>query len=45
LPDNRAIATSSMLPFTDAIDALSLRRADLSKQDAYQQDFDRVRLA
>jgi hypothetical protein len=38
-----------MLPFTNAIDALSLRRADLFKQDAYQQDFDqdfdRVRLA
>src|SRR5260370_23728433 len=34
-----------MLPFTNAIDALSLRRADLPKQDAYQRHFEKVRLA
>jgi len=34
-----------MLPFKNVIDALSLRRADLSKQDAYQQDLNGVRLA
>jgi hypothetical protein len=34
-----------MLPFKNAIDALSLCRADWSKQDAYQQDLDGVRLA